>query len=205
MPLQNRVTPFGEIAAAPWRGSFTGNRGCLHDADRRLGTARWRTHAWVCCVLSFRGRWREPMPPRRWTALFFWDEAVALAAGHRPCGECRYRDHQRFKAAWRAAGLPGHTAREIDKVLHPARVTRDRRQLRHAAAFADLPDGAFYTAPDAPETPALKWRGDAWAWSPEGYRPARERSETVTVLTPAPMLHVLASGYVPQVALRTQV
>ena len=93
MPLQNRVTPFGEITAQPWRGALMGNRGILHDAQGRLGTARWRHNNWVCCVTEFRGRHRAPMPPpgspTRYTALFFRDEACALAAGHRPCAECR--------------------------------------------------------------------------------------------------------------------
>ena len=106
-PLQNRVTPFGEIVSAPWRGALMGNRGCLHDGDGHLGVRRWRHQHWVCCLTAFRGRVRDPMPAGRWTALFFWDEAVALAAGHRPCGQCRYVDYQRFKSAWQDAGLPG--------------------------------------------------------------------------------------------------
>ena len=201
MPLQNRVTPFGDIVSAPWRGGFTGNRGCLHDATGNLGAARWRTHAWVCCQLSFRDRWRAPMPPGRWTALFFWDEAVALAAGHRPCGECRFRDHQCFKSAWSAAGLPGQSAREIDKRLHPARVDRTRRQIRHSAVFSGLPDGAFFNRPESPEIPELKWRSRAWAWSPAGYRQTSTSPGTVIVLTPAPVCQVLAAGYVPAVQL----
>ena len=88
-PLQNRVNPAGEIVADPARGLLMGNRGCLHRADRTLGTARWRSKLWICCVLEWRGVRRDPMPPGRWTALFFLDEATALAAGHRPCGYCR--------------------------------------------------------------------------------------------------------------------
>ena len=110
MPLQNRVTPFGEITDQPWRGGLMGNRGILHDSQNKLGAARWRHNNWVCCVTEFRGRQRAPMPakgaPTRYTALFFWDEPCALAAGHRPCAECRNADYRRFKTAWLAAGLP---------------------------------------------------------------------------------------------------
>ena len=95
MPLQNRVQPTGEIVAHPARGLFVGNRGRIHRDDRTLGGRRWTTHGWVTCLLSFRGRQREVMG-RGWTELFFLDEAVALAAGHRPCAECRRADYRRF-------------------------------------------------------------------------------------------------------------
>jgi hypothetical protein len=107
VPLQNRVTPTGEIVAHPGRGLLMGNRGCLHGPDRRLHAARWRSKAWICCVLEWKGVRRDPMPPGRWTALFFLDEATALAAGHRPCAYCRRADFAAFAEAWRAAhGLP---------------------------------------------------------------------------------------------------
>lgn len=192
MPLQNRVTPFGEIVAEPWRGTLTGNRGCLHDADRCLGRARWRTKAWISCLLAFRGRHRDPMPPRRWTALFFWDEAMALAAGHRPCGECRYEAHQRFKAAWVAAGLPGRRAAEIDAVLHTGRLGPDRRPQRHIAEVAALPDGVVFEHDNAAR---LLRGGRQLVWSPAGYRDAAPVSGRVTVLTPPPMVAVLRAGY----------
>ena len=99
MPLQNRVTPAGEIVADAGRGLMMGNRGCLHGPDRQLGTARWRSQAWICCVLEWRGVRRDPMRPGRWTALFVLDEATALAAGHRPCGFCRRPDFLDFAGA----------------------------------------------------------------------------------------------------------
>lgn len=198
MPLQNRVTPWGEIVAAPWRGGLTGNRGCLHGPDRQLGTARWRTKAWISCLLVFRGRRRAPMPPGRWTALFFLDEAAAMAAGHRPCGECRNADHRRFKAAWAAAGLPGRRAAEIDAAMHPARVNRRREKVLHEAEAGDLPDGTFVAAGGA----ALLLRaGGAFAWSGEGYRAAPRPAGRVRVLTPAPMVAVMRAGYRPWTAL----
>lgn len=207
MPLQNRVTPFGEITAQPWRGALMGNRGILHDAKERLGRARWRHKNWVCCVTEFRGRHRLPMPPpgspTRYTALFFWDEACALAAGHRPCAECRNADWRRFKAAWAAAGLPGDKAAGIDRVLHAARVTRSRRQVTHMAALATLPDGVFLSLSELDGTPMLKSRGRLWRWSPMGYEDAGAASggQSVRVLTPAPTVAVIRAGYVPEMSL----
>ncbi|MCH8830686.1 MAG: hypothetical protein IID45_14005, partial [Planctomycetes bacterium] len=100
MPLQNRVTPFGRIIAVPNRGMFMGNRGCLHDDQRRIVRQVCSYKAWVACLTEFRGRKRKLMTPGQYTELFFLDEATALAAGHRPCGECRRTDYQRFKKAW---------------------------------------------------------------------------------------------------------
>ena len=202
MPLQNRVTPFGEITAQPWRGALMGNRGILHDTEGRLGTARWRHNNWVCCVTEFRGRHRAPMPPKgaptRYTALFFWDEVCALAAGHRPCAECRNADYRRFKSAWLAAGLPGAKAHDIDRTLHAARVTRSRRQVTHIADLAALPDGVFLTLPDAESTPLLKWQNRLSCWSGQGYSDAgASGSRLANVLTPAPTVAAISAGYIP--------
>ena len=201
MILQNRVTPFGEIVAEPWRGALTGNRGILHDDDRRLGVSRWKHQNWVCCALAFRGRHRHVMPlaPKRWTALFFWDEAAALAAGHRPCGECRHRDHRRFMSAWQAADLPGSRAAEVDRVLHAARVTRRREQVRYRARAADLPDGTFVQIGAARKLPMLLCKGALFHLSPGdgGYLAAGPPPDAVTVLTPRPTVAVLAAGYRP--------
>jgi len=203
MTLQNRVTPFGEITAQPWRGALMGNRGCLHDTHGRLGVRRWRHQTWVCCLTEFRGRHRDPMPPGRYTALFFWDEAAALAAGHRPCGECRRADYAAFMAAWATAGLPGQGPREIDKHLHRARVTRRREQVRFPADPRGLPDGVFVTMEEAEHLALLIWRRRLWAWVPEdgGYADAGALPARVTVLTPRPVVEVLRAGYVPEVAL----
>jgi hypothetical protein len=205
MPLQNRVTPFGEMVAEPWRGRLMGNRGCLHDAERRIGTSRWRTQAWIACRLEFRGRQREPMPQGRWTALFFWDEAAALAAGHRPCGECRRQDYRRFMAAWRAAGLPGGPGdggpQAVDRHLHRHRVTPRREQVRFEADVGDLPDGTFVLASRSDTLPMLLWQGRFWRLAPGegGYRAAGRPQGRVTVLTPRPNVAVLAAGYRPMV------
>lgn len=202
MPLQNRVTPFGEIVRAPWRGALMGNRGCLHDDHGELGVRRWRHQHWVCCVTEFRGRERDPMPPNRWTALFFWDEAVAMTAGHRPCGQCRYHDYHRFMDAWRKAGLPGVGPQKVDRHLHAGRVTRKREQVRFDAQTADLPDGVFVQIAEADHCPMLIWNRRLWhlSLSDGEYLNAGALPKTATVLTPRPMVEVLANGYVPMVS-----
>src|SRR3984893_9841337 len=123
MPLQNRVTAFGEIVAIPQRGMFTGNRGIIHDpATRTLLKKRWATKAWLICLCEYEGRRRVVMGGRSWTELFFLDEAVALAAGHRPCFYCRRQSAEAFRAAW-TMGRGGEVpyAAEIDAVLHEER------------------------------------------------------------------------------------
>ena len=133
MPRQNRVTPFGEIVATPERGTFMGNRGVLHDSEGRILRA-WQLRRWIACVLEFRGRKRQVMTPGRYTELFFLDEATALAAGHRPCAECRHARFLAFCNAWGSAQpaegtSPRPTATEIDDRLHSERLAFDRSKL----------------------------------------------------------------------------
>ena len=143
MPLQNRVLPTGEIVADPARGLFVGNRGQLHTPARTLSGRRWTTHTWVTCLLCFRGRHRQVMG-RGWTELFFLDEAVALAAEHRPCAECRRADYRRFQAAWRLAFDEDPTAPVMNARLHADRVdSATRGQRRYRSPVATLPDGCF--------------------------------------------------------------
>lgn len=200
MPLQNRVSPAGDIVADPARGLLTGNRGVLHRPDRTLGRARWRNRAWICCVLDFRGRYHGPMPPGRWTALFFLDEATALAAGHRPCAFCRRADWRRFLRCWatghRLAAVP--RTPDVDRALHQQRVDPGtRRQRCHAWPCADLPDGAIVI--DADGVPALILGDRELPWSLTGYGTARPRHRTgeAAVLTPPGTLRTLAAGYRP--------
>ena len=129
-PLQNRVTPFGDVVAISQRGLYIGNRGIIHDpATKTLLGRRWTTKAWLVCVLDHKVRRRELMAGRSWTELFFLDEAVALAAGHRPCFFCRRADAQAFRAAWGKAkgGQAPPLAPEIDAVLHEERLDRGRK------------------------------------------------------------------------------
>ena len=172
-----------------------GNRGILHDDQRQLGAARWRHKAWVTCVLEFKGRKRPLMAPGAYTELFFHDEAVALAAGHRPCAECRRADHLAFRAAFGAASAP-----ELDAVLHKARVTpRTRAQIAHTDPATTLPDGAFFHWQGQPH---LCHQGAAHPFAPGGYGPAKALPDVpVQVLTPAPTLAALRQGYVPMIRL----
>jgi hypothetical protein len=199
MPLRNRVAPSGEIVADPGRGLMMGNRGCLHGLGRDLGVSRWRSKAWICCVLDWQGVRRDPMPPGRWTALFFLDEATALAAGHRPCGYCRRAEFLAFARAWQAArGLARRPlAIQMDSELHAARVERGRRQVTFRARAASLPDGVMVRAGGAS---ALVVSGRIRPWSFGGYGAAAERpGAMVEVLTPRPTVAAISAGYRPMV------
>jgi hypothetical protein len=200
MARQNRVTPFGEIEATPARGTLLGNRGILHDEAGRLGRGRWQHRRWIACRLQFKARWRPIMAPHSWTELFFLDEAVALAAGHRPCAECRRDDYRRFLASWRRArSLPENgrlSADAIDRELQDARVDpRSRLQVTFPARLAGLPDGTFVRIGDAAW---LLRRPHILRWTHFGYDRAEPmRDIEVRVLTPAPIVEVLRAGYRP--------
>lgn len=202
MPLQNRVTPTSEIIAHVARGTLMGNRGILHDAGRQLGTARWRHRSWICCRLSFKDRHRAVMAPGRYTELFFLDEATALAAGHRPCCECRRDDFRNFQAAWRRAfgAEADASAAAIDHTLHRARVdARSRRQIRFEAALDQLPGGTFVVFPEHRSTPFLILADRILPWRPAGYGPPcpRRAAPCCLVLTPKPTVALLRAGYQP--------
>ncbi len=208
MPLQNRVTPFGELEAVTGRGMFTGNRGRLHDGQRNV--VRWADgRRWITCLLEFGGRHREVMAPNRYTELFFLDEVTALAAGHRPCFECRRPDYLAFSEAWRAGrgegggGADGDRrvwvrADELDGVLDAER--RDGRTRRTTtAAAAELPDGAMVVLGGSDgDTAHLVLGGRLLAWSADGYGPSRPAPDgALIVLTPASTVGALAHGYRP--------
>ncbi len=196
MPLQNRVQPTGDILAHRARGHFMGNRGILHDDAQTLTHRRWRHKAWVCCVLQFKNRRRRVMQPHHYTELFFHDEAVALAAGHRPCAECRRADFSNFFAAAEHSG----PAQDFDTELHAARaIPRQFEQRRHTAEITSLPEGSFLLTDSGP---ALLWQDALWPFTPDGYTtPERKPEGTCQVLTPQPTLRALRGGYAPQVAL----
>jgi hypothetical protein len=185
MPLQNRVTPFGEILALPERGTLMGNRGVLHDDEGRI-VRSWQVRRWIACRTAFRGRHRQLMQPRSWTELFFLDEATAFAAGHRPCAECRHADYLRFKAAWTVGVGAPNGANQIDAALHADRLEGrglNQRKRTYVEELATLPDGAILLLDGSAW---LLWRGRLLEWTAGGYRarrsllPAASRVEALT-------------------------
>jgi hypothetical protein len=198
MPLQNRVTPFGELIAVPARGTLFGNRGGRFHTDAKTLTARrWASRQWICCVLDFKGRQRDVWG-RFYTELFFLDEPTALAAGHRPCFECRRKEAEAFAEAWRMARRLSRrpSAAEMDEVLHRERL-QGRAKRTHRRNIDGLPDGAFVAFGED----AFAIRGDRIShWTPLGYdaEKPRPRGGTVDVLTPPAILAVLLAGYEPR-------
>lgn len=205
MPLQNRVTPFGKIVEVPARGAWMGNRGRLHDENRRLTRRRWTTWAWITCRLHFRERHRTIMAPGRYTELFFLDEATAFAAGHRPCAECRREDFLRFREAFLRAQAPHlrdpHlSAGDIDKILHQERTQPVRERLRGRLFEVDLPDGTMVALGPDYKDACLIHRRSLYRWSPAGYDWIGASSgRDIIVLTPPSIVDAFARGYIPQV------
>jgi hypothetical protein len=193
MPLQNRVTPLGDLVANSARGLVYGNRGCLHDAEGRI-RRRWQVRRWIACRLVFKDWHRSPLlQPGKFTELFFLDEATALAAGHRPCALCRRGDYDRFAAFWRAlhgdVGADAIDVRLQDERIDP--VSRGRRL--HPAALDDLPDGAMVLHHGVAH---LVLGNDVLRWTPAGYVARRARpSGTTALVTPPSIVALLADGW----------
>lgn len=198
MALRNRATPQQEIIADPARGLVYANRGVIHDAHGEI-RRRWGVRRWIACRLEFKGRRRTPlMQPGRYTELFFLDEATAFAAGHRPCGECRYEDYQRFSAMWQTLH-PGQVGADaMDDQLHTERVDpATREQRRHEVPWADLPDGTFVSED---ERPWLVLGAELLEWTPAGYvaaRRTRPSTGTAVALTPPSLISLLRAGWEP--------
>ena len=184
MPLQNRVTPLGELIADPARGLVYGNRGCLHDGCGNI-VRRFQVKRWIACRLEFKGRRRvDKLQPGRYTELFFLDEATAFAAGHRPCAECRRDDYIRFMQIVGESG-----AGAVDERLHTERLAPYLR-----ADLGTLPDAAFVLRDGEPW---LVFGDELVRWSPAGYteRVGRPRTGAATVVTPPSLLDVLRRGF----------
>jgi hypothetical protein len=198
VPARNRVTPLGEIVAIPLRGAWGGNRGILH-----RGREIVRHHAsdlWITCVLDFRGRRYEQWRPHHFTWLYFHDEAVSLAAGHRPCAYCRRESYESYRAAWaEELQVVVPTAKEMNRQLHAERIHRGSRTRRlHELPWRSLPDGAFVVAGDVP---ALVLGGSLVEWTTEGYgaRTRRPRAGNALAVTPPSSIAALRAGYAPQI------
>jgi hypothetical protein len=195
---RNRVTPLGDIEAFPLRGAFTGNRGRLHEGHEIV-----RFHAgdlWIICALRFNDRWNEQWLPQRFTWLFFHDEAVAIAAGHRPCGECRHASYVAYRDAWASVSGETPSARDMNRRLHHERIVKGTHRRRlHRLPWSDLPDGAFVLGDDG--APHLVLADELVVWTATGYGQHRPRPRTgaASVITPPASVAVLHAGYPVQI------
>ena len=202
MPLPNRVDPCGAIFSSAARGTFMGNRGgALHNQKREI-VRQFASRRWITCLLEFKGRRRSVMSPGHYTELFFLDEAVALAAGHRPCAECRRERFNAFRDAWNRSADPrggnSRLADEIDTELHRTRIDHRKGKISYQASLDSLPDGCFVQIEGASY---LVWGDTLLLWSPAGY--VRKENQPagliVTVLTPEPTVRCLGRGYRPEI------
>ncbi|MCD2196337.1 hypothetical protein LQ327_23465 [Actinomycetospora endophytica] len=195
----NRVAPDGSTHAVADRGRYWGNRGRLLNARGEVARHHLGRN-WIVCVLEFHGRHRTQWTPNRLTELYFLDEPTAFAAGHRPCGECRYHDYQRFTRAWALAHPDDpRGAREIDRRLHADRIDVDGVHRTFSADLAELPDGVMIAYDDGFW---LVLGAHVHRWSMAGYDASRPRSElpdVVIVLTPRATVATLRAGYDPDV------
>mgnify|MGYP001547855577 CR=1 FL=1 len=201
MPLQNRVSPFGEIVATAHRGRFTGNRGIIHDPETRtLLNRRWSSKAWITCVCEFRGRKRKVMSRRSWTELFFLDEATSFAAGHRPCFYCRRDEATAFRDAWAEGnGMAKPYATDMDARLHSERLDgRVKRLHPLPSPILELPDGTMVAVGDASYLVA---KGGVWRWSFAGYSRTPSDITGAMLLTPPSIVNALRAGYRAQIGL----
>jgi hypothetical protein len=172
-----------------------GNRGGVLHNDQREIVRRYHGRRWITCLLEFKGIRRTVMSPHRYTELFFLDEAVSLAAGHRPCAECRRSRFNEFRSAWKN---PDALAPEMDVELHRARIDSRGEKVTYRASLNSLPDGCFVEIDGASY---LVWEAALLLWSPESYRKKDRRPDglAVTVLTPEPTVQCIRRGYRPEV------
>jgi hypothetical protein len=203
MPHRNRVDPWGRLIETPARGAWYGNRGCLHDQNGRVTDRKPPVDQWIICLLAFKGRRRKLLQPGRYTELFFLDEATGLAAGHRPCGECRHADLRRFGACWPGIWPRGFAlAREMDETMKVERVARAGAARRRMLDPARPPaDGLMFVLDGEPDRAVLAARGKLWTWTPFGYEGplAWEGRRAATLLTPPSTAQTIANGYRPQI------
>ena len=200
-PRCNRVSPLGEIEATHHKGALMGNRGDLHAPNGSLGR-NWRGKRWLSCVLD-NGGWHVPMDqPGHYYPLFFHDEAVALAAGHRPCGACRSKALKSFLGAWaigsEAKAIVPFSIRDFDQALHISRLSEAKD--RPITQLSNLPDGVFVWSPLKDRRPSLIFEGRLWPWRHGSYDEAitpADFPDRCFVLTPSVAVSALRGGYRP--------
>jgi hypothetical protein len=195
-PARNRVSPRGDIIAVAGRGAWMGNRGRLHEGHGARDIVRnSRGKAWITCVLEFRSRHSDQWAPNHYTQLFFLDEAVAFAAGHRPCAECRHGDYHAYRKRWHethSGAMP--YAKEMDNLLHR------ERTASHQMPWNTLSDGVFV---DTAEGPAAIVGDHLAVFDEKAYAYRRQlprpSSGSASVLTPPSTVAVLRAGYPVQI------
>lgn len=206
MPRRNRVDPWGDLHAVLARGLYTGNRGCLVDDAGQL-TRHHNGSLWITCRTEFRD-WKHPLDaPRAWTPLFFLDDAVALAAGHRPCGLCRRSDYLAFRDAVTIAARSDRPvlAGELNRRIAAERHRRGRGLVRAGDRMLStsdldaLPTGTVMVD-SVTRQPRLVTKHHLQSFGFDGWLPASERPQgvIVEVLTPPTSVLALKNGYVPR-------
>jgi hypothetical protein len=183
---------------------LTGNRGCLVD-DFGNVVRHHLSPLWITCVTEFRD-WRHPLAaPHRWTPIFFLDDAVALAAGHRPCALCRREAYRSYRDAVSVAlgSSKPLLASQLDRRLVSERHRRGRGLDRAAdrlvweASIDDLRVGTVVL--DADRRARLLTDDGLLAFTFDGWAEPIDRptKRTVRVLTPPTSVAALANGFVP--------
>jgi hypothetical protein len=205
MPLQNRVSPFSTLSSTPERGAWTGNRGVIHNAKKKI-VGNHAVKYWITCVLEYKNFQRKVMTPNRWTELFFLDEATAFSAGHRPCGFCRNADFKRFKNLWLEANGQRYTLEKdakidaIDALIHQERLDENGNQKTFRTDLSTLSDGTFINLIE--DSRAYLWfQKNLYEWSFSGYKKVLEfePNQEVKVLTPYSYVETFKAGYLPQI------
>jgi len=197
MPLQNRVNPYGEICFSEFRGNLMGNRGCLHNAQQQI-VRPYQLKRWIICVLSFKQRKRPLMRNGLYTELFFWDEASALASGHRPCAECQRERNQEFKKMWQEANSELNAGlSDIDNFLHEERQNANKPYFR----INELPGGVFV---EYSEKPFLVFENKLFEWTFNGYLSAIDPPQNMTfkALTPVSIIKTIQYGFRPNMVFK---
>lgn len=195
MTSRNRVDPSGRLLAEPSKaGTLMGNRGCLHDNNGLVVKERTSLKRWIACTLEPIFGKRKLMQPDSYTELFFLDEPTALAAGHRPCAQCRPDAYKLFTTAWLKAGLSDVAlAANIDKALDAERRNTEKplvspASLPSGAMVRHCGDGSFY----------LVYGGQLFPWSFSGYgapMPMPAAAGKYELMTPPSAVKVLEAGY----------
>jgi hypothetical protein len=205
MPLQNRVSPFSTLSSTPERGAWTGNRGVIHNAKKKI-VGNHAVKYWITCVLEYKNFQRKVMTPNRWTELFFLDEATAFSAGHRPCGFCRNADFKRFKNLWLEANGQRYTLEKdakidaIDALIHQERLDENGNQKTFRTDLSTLSDGTFINLIE--DSRAYLWfQKNLYEWSFSAYKKVLEfePNQEVKVLTPYSYVEIFKAGYLPQI------